>query len=56
MLLEGEFDEAVLREFNQKNTAFEQLGEMGLELTSGVLVFEAGQGGTYFFSCNRKEE
>lgn len=40
MLLEGKFEEAVLREFNHKNTAFEQLTEMGLELTSSVLAFE----------------
>lgn len=34
--LKGEFDEAVLREFNHKNIAFEQLREMGFELTSCV--------------------
>lgn len=34
--LKGEFHEAVLREFNHKNIAFEQLREMGLELTNCV--------------------
>lgn len=50
LLLEGKFDEAVLREFNQKDTAFEHLREMGLELTSRVLALEVGRGKAHIFS------
>lgn len=57
LILEGEFDETVLKGFNQKNTAFEQLREMGLQLTSEVFGFEAERGeGTYYFSCKWKED
>lgn len=50
MLLEGEFDAAVLREFDHKNIAFEQLAEIRLELTSRVLAFEVvGGEGTRSF-------
>jgi hypothetical protein len=43
VLLEGEFDGSVLRGFNQKNTAFEQLREKGLEV-SRDWPFEVGRG------------